>query len=703
MKRLPLPLFVASVACLVVSVARADVIADLDRASALNDSASSAARSCNSIVERLIRDATGIDDIVAARAAADSDYEKALVTINRNCMDVRNPVDRNRSTWIPKAKAAYTPPQPDPTPDPAPNPLPDPDPAPQPAPPPPPVDPVPPPDGIAIDGRGASLSALGAITTPTGAYPAFALGAVTEGKAYLIRDAVNASAFDVCIVRYPGYVSPGVIDERTYSVAVDGATTTVRALPGSMKCLGRDLPSAKPDMARLAKAVADKRVVPYSAAAFEGWPAKPALKADATALNKLGYKPDSIYARSSGSAPSRLAAPIAGSGGEYDTSRGFVSGDDAAMIRAAVEGNAAVFAEAARQTRVQMLYGLSLPHLVIWSTNHDMLRDPQMPLAGDKPYANEGIDASVDNYSAEGNWCAPADYPYLAEIGAAAGTCYGHQRDEAHLFNHGFAYWLATGDPRAAILQQSISAYMLAANYKRAAGSYLPRFAYQRATVNQFNALWTLRDVALHASGPLLWPKPRTDKMIDDVWAGWQKQLEAMDAATDAYSRSATAIRAVDSNGDNAYNTYQIHGYGIEAAYLWALAGRPMLLRRIGEHLIVRFGLIGGTRGYYGHGSGSGFAILKDGALPYDGTTAGLVAWSKTATEWPIDSFDGAPAHYVLRAWWGLKMTAAAVPDTKVEGMTAAAALDVMAAARARTKAWKNAAIIGAKHAGVTF
>src|SRR5690606_11420085 len=109
---------------------------------------------------------------------------------------------------------------------------------------------------------------------------------------------------------------------------------------------------------------------------------------------------------------------------------------------AALDRDGQAFTTAARQARTEVLYGLGLPNLVIWSERNHQMRDPQLPFPGDRPYTNEGSLAGGDTYGNEGSWTAPADYPYLEELGAEAGKTYSHKRDEAHLFNHGYAYWL---------------------------------------------------------------------------------------------------------------------------------------------------------------------------------------------------------------------------------------------------------------------
>src|SRR3546814_337570 len=152
--------------------------------------------------------------------------------------------------------------------------------------------------------------------------------------------------------------------------------------------------------------------------------------------------------------------------------------------------------------------------------------------------------------------------------------------------------------------------------------------------------MWKLRDVAANVStdrGSLFWPKARAAKMNADMWASWKAQLAAMDADASAYARSSSIFRGIDLNKDNAYSNFMIQAYGPEAAYLWASAGEPALMRRIGENFMLRFGEIGGTRGFYGAGKGSGFPILEKGKMPYN-DRAGFIAWVAKTSPHPANS-----------------------------------------------------------------
>lgn len=549
---------------------------------------------------------------------------------------------------------------------------------------------------ININGRSVTARPLEVIRTPTGEWPVLDLGRSGDAQAYLFTYRARPDWYSLCLVRDPDGAS--AIDDRRYLVTLKDRSIPISVLPGSMKCADNGEP-VTPSLARLADAVKDKRVLPYGAKAFEGFP-KPSNRA---APRKDTYRPDRIYGRSSSH---NAIGVVSGQAGEGGSSRGFVSDTDARMIAAALDKDVRAFGMAAAQARIEVLYGLSLPNLVIWSSRHHQLRDPQIPLPGDRPYTNEGSLRGGDNYTDEGRWTAPEDYPWLEELKAEAGKTYNHGRDQAHLFNHGYAYWLATGDPRAALLQQAIMAYNLASSYQRTAGRYRPRFGYQRTTLNQFTAMWKAQDVAANVStnaGKLFWPAARVQKMNADLWAGWRGALARMDSSSDVHSRSSSIFRGIDLNEDNAYSNFMIQAYGPEAAYLWAAAGEPAMLRRIAENFVLRFGEIGGARGFYGAGSGSGFPILESGKLPY-ANRAGFIAWVNERSPHPSGSFDGSPVHYVLRGYWSLRLA----QDARNRGwLQPVTGLDdaVRRAEKARdaTEKWKSRDVLGMKHSAVPF
>lgn len=549
-----------------------------------------------------------------------------------------------------------------PTPTPTPTPTPSPTPTPVPLPEPPPV-------------------REGELATNTGVWPVEVLAG-----GYKVGD-------EVFITRAPD--GDGIIDEEMR--AYRGVTFSL--LPGSVRCVGTPGPTATPE--RMLKAIADRRILPYSLAAFEGWAKTPTIKAEP----EIAYRPDLIYGRSSSN--NAIAYTLSGQGGEYGSSRGFLSADDAHLVMGAVDGNEAQFAAAAEDCFSDVLYGLSLPNFAIWSDKNHCLRDPQTPFPGDLPYVNAGT-SKTENYGDEGKLTFAAGHPAIEIYDAVAGTAYQHGRDTSHLFNHGYAYWVASGDWRAALLQQAIAAYSLASVWQGAYpdGSTRTQFGYQRWTINMWSAAWKLRDVALHASGPLLWDAERSLRHAHGVIADWKRRIAEMDAATDIYSRASSIFRGIDNGvtaDDSAYSNFMIQLYGPETAYLWASAGEGMMLHRIAENMVLRFGRIGGTRGIYGKGTGSAFRLLEGNTLPYDDAD-GLVRWTNDGNSLPNDSFDGAAQHTVHRAYWALRLAEDAVRRgwcSPVAGL--ADAISAMEVCRAKKAPNKDLGVVSVKHGGVAF
>lgn len=127
------------------------------------------------------------------------------------------------------------------------------------------------------------------------------------------------------------------------------------------------------------------------------------------------------------------------------------------------------------------------------------------------------------------------------------------------------------------------------------------------------------------------------------------------------------------------------------------------MLKRIAENMVVRFGRIGGTRGVYGKGSGSGFKILEGTVMPYTDVDS-FVAWTNDGNTLPADSFEGAAQHTVQRAYWSLKLAKDAVSRG---WMSAVPGLDdailKMEAARSKAAPTNDTGVVGWKHAGVNF
>lgn len=559
--------------------------------------------------------------------------------------------------------------EPDPTPTPTPTPPQNPDPEPDPVPDPEP-DPLPEPPPVREGG----------LSTNTGSWPVEILAG-----GYKIGD------------------EHFVWREPTEASAITDAPTPLAGIPftcleGALKFEGRDLVAPDPD--RLIAAVKAGRVLPYSLAAFDGWARAPGWGVERRPNGgNITYRVDRIYGKSSSS---NALGIIDGQGSEQSSSRGFLAGDDCQFIAAALAGNKEAWDDLLPVMRSGMLYGLSIPNFAIWSGKHNRLRDPQI---GDEPYFNEGT--RRPNFGNDGRWTCPADYPHAAEIAATPGSTYAHGQNQEHLFNHGFAYWLATGDPRAAILQQAIAAYAIASEWrgKDADGTIRGRVGYQRATANMWSAAWKLRDVALHAAGDLLWPAETSLAYANQIIDDWESAIAEVDAGTDASSVMLRLLGSIDGASGYGISNFMTQGYGPESAYLWASAGRPKMLERIARQMVVRFGLIGGTRGVYGTASGSAFGAraVSGGPIEYS-TLDGLVAYVNANSDYPADSFDGAAQHTVQRAYWLLRMAKDAEQRgwiAPVEGVSMA--IERMEAARAVKAPTKDLSVVGWKHAGVNF
>lgn len=641
---------------------------------------------------------------------------------------------------------------------------------------------------IEIDGVEKTQTFLANHVTPSGTWPCYSLGTLPDGsKAYMDLYNSNADFCRVRIHRMGAYDAAGThvpsvpISHKQYLVSINGDDVSVGVWNGAIGHVETVRPLAWSPSAIVA-AVNAKRIQPGTVAAFSGWPRTPSTTPEAAPGNApKTYVPGRAYGR--GSSYNTIGV-ISGQGGEYTSSRGFLPGEEAQLLAAAWDGNTTMFNAMVGWVEAQSYYSPTIPFLCIWSENHDTLRDPQIPFAGDLKYFNEG--SSSQNFGDEGNWRVPNDYPYAAELGAfytdivsvtkanpcvvtyngpvnpsngqgiyirdatgmtelagsfsvnsvnttaktfvlrttgnvnvdssAWGTYTGgatghstltHDRNEPHLFNHGYLWWLATGDPLAAITMQGIAAYTLAAVYQSAYGSgdYRSRFSTQRGTANFWAAMWRLRDVALNASGPNLWTSERALKMCNDCLDDWSDLIDGVDAGTDATSIMLRLIGSLD--GDNGYgiSNFMPQIYAVDAAYLWASAGRPKMMERLGRQMVTRFGGFGGTRGVYGTQSGSalGLRLVSGGPIEYS-DLAGMISWVNTNSAWINTSFAGAAQHTVHRAYWVLKYAQDCVSRgwyDPIDGLDEAVA--AMLAAKAVAAPDKDLSVVSWKHCLTDF
>lgn len=598
---------------------------------------------------------------------------------------------------------------------------------------------------IEIDGVEKTQTFLGNHVTPTGTWPCYSLGTLPDGsKAYMDLYNGNVDFCRVRIHRMAAYDAAGThvpsapISHKPYVVSINGDDTTVGVWNGAIGHVETVRPVTWTASA-LNAAVNAKRIMTGSVAAFSGWPRTPSTTPDSAPGNApKTYVPGRSYGR--GSSFNSIGV-ISGQGGEYTSSRGLVPGEEAQLLAAAWDGNTTMWSATVGWVEAQSYYAPTVPFLCIWSENHDTLRDPQFPFAGDQKYFNEGT--SSQNLKDEGNWRVPYGYPYAADIGAfytsivsvtkanpcvvtydgplnptsgqgiyirdasgmtelsgsfsvgtvnttaktfvlrttggvnidstAWGTYTGgatghstltHDRNEEHLFNHGFVWWLITGDPLAAITLQGIAAYTIGAVWQGGYGdgSYRSRFTAQRGTANFWSAMWRLRDVALNATGPNLWEPTRSTKIYNDCLDDWADQIDAVDAGTDATSVMLRLIGSLDGESGYGISNFMSQMYAVDAAYMWASAGRPKMMERLGRQMVTRFHGFGGTRGVYGTASGSalGLRAVSGGPIEYS-DLAGMIAYVNANSSWINTSFAGGAQHTIHRAYWALKYAQDAV------------------------------------------
>ncbi|MGB7404440.1 MAG: hypothetical protein WA906_02005 [Pacificimonas sp.] len=578
---------------------------------------------------------------------------------------------------------------------------------------------------ISIDGEPRTASPLETVTTPTGDWPIYFLGdvnptnrpdgdAVIEpGKAYLFTYTDRPDWWSVCLSSYGqdrpherGYPK-NIFQEATYNVAVGSEQSTVRVAPGSFKCFDIGDP-VEPSMARLREAIGAGRVVPYHSEAFSivGMD-EPRFKSRELSRE---YDPARLY--DAKAVYDKLFGNVSASAGEAPSSRGFLSETDAAMIMAVVEDRRRLWQQSSEEAGVQARYALGLPYLLIQSRNHHALRDPQKPLPGDRAYRIAGREKGVDQYGGP-RWKVPANYPDFDGRRPTVGKEINHGRDLAHMFNHGYSWWLATGDPRAALLFQAQAAYALAAHYPTKVNGYTgirSGNVQERATLNHFSAMWRLKDVVdnLETTGVgLFWADDRANEMISESIEGHFAWLDDTGRLNTGAAQSVEIGRVVDRG---SYSNFMMQAYGPEVAYLWASAGRPELLERLAEHFVIRLGKAGGFAGLDPGKSDSAvpWRLGKDKKAPVPYRDAdGLAAfWTGPANieNKPTDRFDRAPVHYAVRAYWLLKMAEDAVAKGWMDPVPELSPTIVKVEGdMRRTRSWRSQRNLMLKHAAVPF
>lgn len=488
--------------------------------------------------------------------------------------------------------------------------------------------PTPTPSGptVLVNSTATEPVLIDTITTHTGDWPVHHLLDTGDLRVYRWSYSEDPTWWAVSVNRLP---DPALTEfnETLLTVTVDGVDHPVRVLQGSTKFIESHVP-VTPSLAAVAQAVADMELPVIDGARFTMFPNAVSLAPTILTMGALGYKPDRIYGRDA--IYNNAIGNVSSGTGENHSSRAFMADNESVLIAAALGNNQTVFDDTAAAIHNEILWAMSMPHFMPWSPNHHYLRDPQIPFSGDLAYTSGGIAPPGGEAIGSGQkWTAPADYPYLAEINATAGTQYSHLRDTAHLFNHGWAYWFATGDPRVALVQNAIATTAIGSEMPNGTGNYACRFSAQRLTMNKFSAAYKVHAMQVTSSA-VIWPQTRRTKFYNDHYADWQAKIALMDdpGAADVDKRRA-AFKLADSNPTNT-SYYMYQQYGALPAYFHAKEGKPDLLKRLAEHFIIRVNEIGGRRGLQNDTANSNNG--GDGSNLFDITTvvattkAGMIA-----------------------------------------------------------------------------
>lgn len=421
------------------------------------------------------------------------------------------------------------------------------------------------------------------------------------------------------------------------------------------------------DSAMIVKAIDEGRWVGYDPDIAADWPTDFGLPAWYTgsvqSYTQSHYDPAGMNGESSFE---NMVGTLSAQGGEYPTSRGSVDEADAEIITKALNGESI-----AKYTGA--MYNIAFAHAGYpYRTPFEgtMLRDPQKPDVGlQYEHKINGQEYTAEVYSVD----PVNDWKF----------------DSAHLYNVGWALWLATEDPRIGMLVQAAAQFTLAAenenyrlpfmaNGKGNMSQYRCNVDEDRAIYNCMNAMWRARDVAQRArsNDMFLWSLERTNEMYTETEAQIQEIMDKVsnateaDAALYALSTSASPFNhahcAVFRRSDRteftalARTNYQDAHYGSVPMYLRAKNGEALgkdLIAKVADHLVARMLYIGGAAGVDGRRDLRGSSIpigpcvkpgqhYVAGPLPFT-DTKGWAEWiedqdiiTDTDLQPPTDSFD---------------------------------------------------------------
>lgn len=352
-----------------------------------------------------------------------------------------------------------------------------------------------------------------------------------------------------------------------------------------------------------------------------------------------------------------IVGVISAAGGEHPTSRGSVDEADAQLITKAMNG------ESISQYTTGM-YNIAFAHAGYpYQTpfTGTMLRDPQKPSSGlqfEHKINDSELTDEVYSVNPEKDW----------------------KSKPSHLFNVGWALWLATEDPRIGMLVQSSAQFSMATYHeyfrlplmpdeKGNMTDYRCNVDQDRSIYNCLNAMWKARDVAqkTRSNDVMLWSLERTTEMYKETAEQIQGIMDKVSNAT-LEEPSLVALNAVSSPFDRSHcgvfrrtdasefvavakSNFEDAHYGSVPMYLRAKNGEALginIISKVANHMVARVLYVGGAAGVDGRRDVRGSSLplgpcvkngqyLEAAPLPY----ANLKEWAAWVDEQDIVTGNG--------------------------------------------------------------
>jgi len=451
--------------------------------------------------------------------------------------------------------------------------------------------------GESTDGDGASPATIG---------PELASFATKSGT-WRIR--ASGPGFLWYLDEKPGWSSAMACNDTDQPKVVTVGDWTLLVPQHACK-FAQDASPIEMDSNMIVKAIDDGRWVGYDPDIAADWPTQFGLPTWYTgslqSYTQSHYDPAGTNGESSFK---NIVGTISAQGGEYPTSRGSIDEADAELITKALNGESI-----AKYTGA--MYNIAFAHAGYpYRTPFvdTMLRDPQKPDFGlQYEHKLNGQEFTAEVYSVN-----PAD---------------DWKSDSAHLYNVGWALWLATEDPRIGMLVQAAAQFALATQYeyyrvplmangKGNMSDYRCNVEQSRSIYNCLNAMWRARDVAerTRSNDMFLWSLARTNEMYTETEAQIQQIMDTVSNATEdeaaLYALNASAspfnhahcamFRTSDQTEFTALarSNYQDAHYGAVPIYLRAKKGEALgkeLMAKLADHMVARSLYIGGAAGVDG-------------------------------------------------------------------------------------------------------